>query len=73
MEWTGRRLIITIIISMLIGAGGMYGGLEWADLAGDEPAQFDGKGELIDRQMGMPEANKVIEIMELTGMSNSSL
>ncbi|QHE63167.1 PDZ domain-containing protein [Rossellomorea vietnamensis] len=51
MEWTGRKLIITIIISMLIGAGGMYGGLEWTGSSGsgDELAQFNGKGELNDK------------------------
>ena len=52
MEWNGRKLIITVIISMLIGAGGMYGGLQWTGYIGDssaELAQFEGKGELNDK------------------------
>ncbi|WP_064093052.1 S41 family peptidase [Rossellomorea aquimaris] len=52
MEWNGRKLIITVIISMLIGAGGMYGGLQWTGYIGDsstELTQYEGKGEINDK------------------------
>ncbi len=52
MEWSGRKLVIIMLISMLVGAGGMYGGLEWKGYIGEngnDTAQFDGKGDLNDK------------------------
>ncbi|MGR3765819.1 S41 family peptidase [Rossellomorea sp. NS-SX7] len=51
MELRGRKLIITIMISMLIGAGGMYGGVTLFEItdSGDELMEFSGKGEVNDK------------------------
>jgi carboxyl-terminal processing protease len=51
MELRGRKLIIAIVISMLIGAGGMYGGVTLLDFtdSGDELAEFNGKGSVDDK------------------------
>jgi carboxyl-terminal processing protease len=51
MELRGRKLIITIVISMLIGAGGMYGGVTLFDFteSGDELKEFNGNGDVNDK------------------------
>jgi carboxyl-terminal processing protease len=51
MELRGRKLIITIVISMLIGAGGMYGGVTLFDFteSGDELTEFNGNGDVNDK------------------------
>ncbi|MEG9295749.1 S41 family peptidase [Mangrovibacillus sp. Mu-81] len=51
MELRGRKLIIAIVISMLIGAGGMYGGVTLFDFtdSGDGLTEFSGKGEVNDK------------------------
>ncbi|NQD66185.1 PDZ domain-containing protein [Bacillus haikouensis] len=51
MELRGRKLIIAIVISMLIGAGGMYGGVTLFDFteSGDELTEFSGDGEVNDK------------------------
>ncbi|WP_419184993.1 S41 family peptidase [[Bacillus] enclensis] len=47
----GRKLIITILISMLIGAGGMYGGFTLFDFgnSGDELTEYSGNGDVADK------------------------
>ncbi|KSU59862.1 peptidase S41 [[Bacillus] enclensis] len=51
MELKGRKLIITILISMLIGAGGMYGGFTLFDFgnSGDELTEYSGNGDVADK------------------------
>jgi carboxyl-terminal processing protease len=51
MELKGRKLIITILISMLIGAGGMYGGFTLFDFGnqGDELTEFSDNEEVADK------------------------
>ncbi|OAT81517.1 peptidase S41 [Bacillus sp. MKU004] len=51
MELKGRKLIITILISMLIGAGGMYGGFTLFDFgnSGDELTEYSGNGDAADK------------------------
>ncbi|WP_456153943.1 S41 family peptidase [Rossellomorea oryzaecorticis] len=47
----GRKLIITILISMLIGAGGMYGGFTLFDFgnSGNELTEYSGNGDVADK------------------------
>ncbi|XXM74587.1 S41 family peptidase [Lysinibacillus sphaericus] len=47
----GRKLIITILISILIGAGGMYGGFTLFDFGntGDELTEYNGSGDVADK------------------------
>ncbi|MFL8936213.1 S41 family peptidase [Rossellomorea oryzaecorticis] len=51
MELKGRKLIITILISMLIGAGGMYGGFTLFDFgnSGNELTEYSGNGDVADK------------------------
>ena len=65
--------MVEIIRLDLLGAIGRQAAREYGVYIVPATLLFDGQGELIDRQMGMPEAKKVIEIIKLTGMSDSSL
>jgi carboxyl-terminal processing protease len=51
MELRGRKLIIAMVISMLIGAGGMYGGVTLFDFtdSGDGLTELSGSGEINDK------------------------
>lgn len=65
--------MVEIIRLDLLGAIGRQAAREYGVYIVPATLLFDGKGELIDRQTGMPEAKKVIEIIKLTGMSDSPL
>ena len=65
--------MVEIIRLDLLGAIGRQAAREYGVYIVPATLLFDSKGELIDRQTGMPEAKKVIEFIKLTGMSDSSL
>ncbi|MCA1055336.1 PDZ domain-containing protein [Rossellomorea aquimaris] len=50
MELRGKKLIIAIVVSMLIGAGGMYGGVTYLDFNdSSDLADFSDKGDVNDK------------------------